>query len=127
MNVGEASSDLATRIEVGGSDSEAESTTTEDLAHTLGATASPSGHPDASALGTLSEQPKVDGRNKSSAEPPSNGSVFGNTFDSAGFESCVFTAMTLQVRNLLYYTIKNILSIKIYYWNLHLLSQCKYL
>jgi hypothetical protein len=100
VNVGEASSDLATRVEVGGSDSEAESTTTEDLAHTLGATTSPSAQPDASALGTLSEEPKDDGRNKNPAQPSSNGSVFGNTFDSAGFESCVFSAITLQVRNL---------------------------
>jgi hypothetical protein len=100
VNVGESSSDLATRVEVVGSDSEPESTTTEDLARTLGASSSPSAQADASTLGSLSEEPKDDGRNKNPAEPSSNSSVFGTTFDSAGFESCVFSAITLQVRTI---------------------------
>jgi hypothetical protein len=100
VSVGGASSDLAARVEVVGSDSEVESTTTEDLARTLGAASSPSAQPDASTLGTLSEGPKDNGRNKNTAEPASNSSVFGTSFDSAGFDSCVFSAITLQVRKL---------------------------
>jgi hypothetical protein len=98
-NVGGASNDLVTRVEIEGSDSEVESTTTEDLARTLGAATSPSAQPDHSALGTMSEGRKNDGRSKNQTEPSGNSSVFGTTFDSAGFESCVFSAITLQVKN----------------------------
>jgi hypothetical protein len=123
VNVGEAPSDLGTTVEIADSDSEAESTTTEDLAHTLGATTSPSAQPNASALGSLSEEPKNDGNNKNPAEPSNNGSVFANTFDSSGFESCVFSAITLQVRNLSYFMIESfLLSVKISYWNPYLMS-----
>jgi hypothetical protein len=102
-NVGGASNDLATRVEVGGSDSEVESTTTEDLARTLGAATSPSAQPDHSALGTMPEGRKDDDRSKNPTEPPGNSSVFGTTFDSTGFEACVFSAITLQVRKLSYF------------------------
>lgn len=109
VSVAQASSDLAARVEVGGSDSEVESTTTEDLARTLGATSSPSAQPDASTLGTLSAGPKNTGRNKNTAEPSSNSNVFGTTFDSAGFDSCVFSSITLPVRKLSYFVLESLL------------------
>lgn len=78
------------------------------MARTLGAAASPSAQPDPSALGTLSEGRKDDDRNKNPAEPSGNSSVFGTTFDSAGFESCVFSAITLQVRKLSYFILESL-------------------
>ena len=87
---------LTTAVEVGGSESEPESTTTEDLARTLGATSSPS-HQDPTSLSSLTVQPKRENQDKTPADPANNASMFATTFDP-GFEACVFSAITLQVR-----------------------------
>ncbi|KAJ9580866.1 hypothetical protein L9F63_023954, partial [Diploptera punctata] len=84
----------ANSLAAGGSDSEPESTTTEDLGRTLGATSSPSHQHPTSSLGNLSEDPKDDNQNKTPADP-SNSTMFTTAFD-AGFETCVFSAITLQ-------------------------------
>ncbi|PSN39818.1 hypothetical protein C0J52_18430 [Blattella germanica] len=77
---------LATAVEAVGSDSEPDSTTTEDLAQTLGASSAT--HPDpSSSLGNLTGGHKDDNQDKTSADPSHSANMFSATFDS-GFETC---------------------------------------